>query len=370
VKFDHQFLVGNQDHETQVHFVEKKLPDWSRVQQLMDLSARAGRWANFGPVQRYFAESVAKVLDLGPSRAVVSASSATSALFAIVGAHAAAAGSPLVWAISAYGFYSTAIGPLAAHVRVVDCDDKGMIDVSALSALPADSWDGLIATDLFGAQFDFSEASAICAAAGKPMIIDSAVSFPTRRSPAVCASEIVSFHHTKPWGFGEGGCAIVDAALAEQLRSFENFGVGAPPSFGGFAGNGKMSDIAAALIVQRLESMPRWADGYRRQRRRLTDLALSEGLGVLTRPPPEVVAPHVPVLAPRALDLTDIPPAPFAVAKYYRPLSKGCPVAAGLYSRMVNVPCHPGMAAIDDAVVRRFFRALMGKDAQQVQGAS
>jgi dTDP-4-amino-4,6-dideoxygalactose transaminase len=368
VKLDHQVSIRSRDYEAHVQFVEDKLPDWARVQQLMEFSARAGRWANFGPVQRYFTELVAKTLDLGSSRTVVSASSATSALFAIVGAHAADAGRPLVWAISAYGFYSTAIGPLAAHVRVVDCDHKGMIDVSALSALPADSWDGLIATDLFGAQFDFSEASAICRAAGKPLIIDSAVSFPTRRSPAVCASEIVSFHHTKPWGFGEGGCAIVDVALAEKIRSFENFGVGAPPSFGGFAANGKMSDIAAALIVERLERMPSWADGYRRQRERLTDLALSEGLDVLTRPPPDVVVPHVPLLAPRAVDMTDIPSASFAVAKYYRPLGKNCPVATDLHARMVNVPCHPGMASIDDAVMRQFFRALAEYDVRQIEG--
>jgi dTDP-4-amino-4,6-dideoxygalactose transaminase len=216
----------------------------------------------------------------------------------------------------------------------------------------------LIVTDLFAAQPDFSELSAICAAAGKPMIIDSAASFPARRSPAVRASEIVSFHHTKPWGFGEGGCAIVDAARAEKVHSFENFGVGASASFASFAGNGKMSDVAAAFVVQRLEAMPQWAQGYRHQRQRITDLAVAEGLSILVRPAAEVVAPHVPVLAHTAVALAEVPPTPFAVAKYYRPLSKDCPVAADLYSRIVNVPCHPGMASIDDATLRRFFATL------------
>ncbi len=368
MKLDHQPSSSLAQHGTQVRFVEDKVPDWSRVRELLELSSQAGRWANFGPVQHHFTQAVARMLDLGADRAVVSASSATSALFALVGAHAMDAGRHLTWAVSAYGFFSTAIGPLADHVCVVDCDDTGMIDIKALAALPADSWDGLIVTDLFGAQPDFSALSAMCAAAGKPVIIDSAVSFPARRSQAVRASEIVSFHHTKPWGFGEGGCAIVDAALAEKLRSFENFGVGAPSSFAGFAGNGKMSDVAAALIVQRLEDMPRWADGYRRQRARITDLALSEDLSVLVRPAAEVVTPHVPVLARRAVALADVSHAPVAVAKYYRPLSQGCPVAADLYARIVNVPCHPGMARIDDAVLRRFFGALADNGVRQAQG--
>jgi dTDP-4-amino-4,6-dideoxygalactose transaminase len=346
--------------EVQVRFVEDKPPDWMRVQELLRLSSRAGRWANFGPLQQRFAEVVARMLDLDTGRAVVSASSATAALFALAGAHAEEAGRPHVWAVSAFGFISTVIGPLAGRVRAVDCDENGIIDISALAALPTESWDGLLVTDLFGGQPDFSELSNLCAAAGKPMIIDAAVSFPARRSPPLRASEIVSFHHTKPWGFGEGGCAVVDAAQAEKVRAFLNFGIGTHSSLAAFACNGKMSDIAAALILQRLECMTRWADGYRRQRQRITDLALSEGLTILVRPAADVVVPHIPVLARGAVSLSDLPPARFAVVKYYRPLSGACPVAAQLYSRIVNVPCHPGMEVVDDASICRFFRALPG----------
>jgi len=352
-----------------IRFIEDKPPDWAYVTDVLRLSAGAGRWANFGPVQSRFAETVAELLKLDAGRAVVTASSATSALHALVGVHARQAGRPLVWAVSAFGFFSTVIGPLANRVRVIDCDRTGLLDLAALSALPADSWDGVLATDIFGAQADFSALAQLCAMAGKPMIIDSAVSFPARRPPSWRASEIVSFHHTKPWGFGEGGCAIVDAALADQVRSFLNFGVGSDPSLACFAGNGKMSDVAAALILQRLEAMPRWADGYRQQRRRIAALALAEGLQVLVNPPAEAVIPHVPVLGRRAVALSELSHLPFAVAKYYQPLSTDRPVAADLYSRIVSVPCHAGMAAIDDAVFRKFFRDLGGARGDASSGA-
>jgi dTDP-4-amino-4,6-dideoxygalactose transaminase len=343
-----------------IRFVEDKPPDWAYVAQVLRLSADAGRWANFGPVQSRLAETVAGLLQLDAGRAVVTASSATSALHALAGVHARQAGRPLVWAVSAFGFFSTVVGPLAGRVRVVDCDRSGLLDLAALAALPADSWDGALATDIFGAQADFSALARLCASAGKPMIIDSAVSFPARRPASWRASAIVSFHHTKPWGFGEGGCAIVDAALADQVRSFLNFGVGSDRSLAPFAGNGKMSDVAAALILQRMETMPRWADGYRQQRRRIADLAAAEGLQVLVDPPADVVIPHVPVLARRAVTLSELSHLPFVVAKYYQPLSADCPVAADLYSRMVNVPCHAGMAAIGDAALRKIFRDLAG----------
>jgi dTDP-4-amino-4,6-dideoxygalactose transaminase len=290
---------------TQVRFVEDKRPDWARVEEIASLSAIAGRWTNFGPVQKQLAEVVARILALNADRAVVPASSATSALYALAGTYAEEAGRPLIWAVSAFGFISTIVGPMASRVRVVDCDKTGLIDISMLSDLPADSWEGLIITDLFGAQPDLSEYFEFCAAAGKPVIIDAAVSFPARRVPHVQASEIVSFHHTKPWGFGEGGCAIADAVRADKIRAYLNYGVDADPVFADFACNGKMSDSAAALILHRIETMPHWSEGYRRQRQRITILALAEGLEVLVRPAPDVVVPHVPVLACRPVHLSD-----------------------------------------------------------------
>jgi dTDP-4-amino-4,6-dideoxygalactose transaminase len=355
-------MTGSGDKPSaQVRFIEDKPADWRLVENTMRLSASAGRWANFGPVQYQLADVVSKMLGLGADRVVVPASSATSALHALAGSYAQAAGRPLVWAISAFGFFSTAIGPLAGRVRVIDCDRTGLINASALAALPADSWDGLLVTDIFGAQPNFSSLAQHCEAAGKPMIIDAAVSFPARRSSSLRTSEIVSFHHTKPWGFGEGGCAVVDARQAQRVRSFLNFGVGAHSSFASFAGNGKMSDVAAALILQRLETMPRWADGYRQQRQRIASLARAEELDLLVDPVADVVVPHVPILARRSVALSELSHLPFAVAKYYRPLGDGFPVAAHLYACMVNVPCHPGMAAIDDVTLRQLFRNLAGR---------
>ncbi|RTL54739.1 MAG: DegT/DnrJ/EryC1/StrS aminotransferase family protein [Bradyrhizobiaceae bacterium] len=324
----------------------------------MTKSAEAGRWTNFGPVESELAQLVYDRIGRPAGKAVVMASSATSALHALAGSHAERAGRPLVWAVSAFGFFSTRIGPLANHIRILDCDRSGLMDLAALKALPPDQWEGLIVTDIFGMQPDFTPFSALCQAAGKPMIIDSAVSFPAQRPASFNAGEIISFHHTKPWGFGEGGCMLIDRTQEETARALLNFGVHLDRSLAPYAANGKMSDVAAALIHQRVETMPRWAEGYRKQRRRMTELARAEKLSILVTPPDDSVTPHVQVLSPRPLALADLPKLPFSVAKYYPPLGGPCPVAADLYARIVAVPCHPGMADIEDDVLRGFFRQL------------
>ena len=38
-------------------------------------------------------------------------------------------------------------------------------------------------------------------------------------------SEILSFHHTKPWGFGEGGAVICETFDEKIVRQLINFGV-------------------------------------------------------------------------------------------------------------------------------------------------
>jgi hypothetical protein len=48
-----------------------------------------------------------------------------------------------------------------------------------------------------------------------------------------------------------------------------------------------------------------------------------------------------------------------AVAKYYPPI-RGLPVASDLYARIVNVPCHAGVAALSDGQISLLFRQWAG----------
>lgn len=341
-----------------VPFVEPKIPDWSRIAQICTLSERDHRWANFGPVNAALGSVLGSLMELPEDRSVIPSSSATSALQAIAGMHAVRAGRPLVWAVSAFGFFSGAIGAFAGRNCIVDCDKSGLLDLEPLARLDPGSWDGLIVTNVFGMTADFSRYGAFCQERGKRLIIDSALGFPRPRHHGAGADEVISFHHTKPWGFGEGGCAIVARESASLVRSFLNFGAGTDAAFAPYASNGKMSDVAAAAILERLERLPSWSFFYEQQRRRIVNLVAAAGLKMLGRCLNEAISPHLPVLAPGPIALEAMPAARFAVRKYYRPLAPGFPTAQVLFSRIVNVPCHPAMAATPTHELERFFASL------------
>ena len=348
-----------------MRFVESKVIDWARVQAALLASERQNQWTNFGPVSRELERSIAQILDVPPDRAVVAASSATSALFALVGVSAARAGRPLRWLASAFGFASTRIGPLAS-VRLVDCDNDGLLDLDSAAHVPLDDWDGLLVTNVFGRCADFATFVEFCRERAKVLVIDNAQGLlGSDRSLPDAPEEFISFHHTKPWGFGEGGCAIVRREDEALLRRLLNFGYGAPQSLSAFAANGKMSDIAAATILARLESWPALAPEYFRQGQRVTAIATDVGFRVFAQPTSDAVIGFVPLLAPRPTGIAPIQASALPLAKYYPPLAD-LPCARRLFEHIVCVVSHPGIGTIDEFLIRDELRKLIPQDSPKL----
>ena len=143
--------------------------------------------------------------------------------------------------------FSTNIGPLA-DVRLLDTDPHGRINVSDLRSLPPNSWDGLIHVNLFGQQSDWDALRDYCKSQGKHFIVDNAVGLLDRAAGGQDNGdiEVISCHHTKPWGVGEGGLMIVNRDDESDIRNLMDFGARLPSSANPQSTNAKISDFAAA----------------------------------------------------------------------------------------------------------------------------
>jgi dTDP-4-amino-4,6-dideoxygalactose transaminase len=341
-----------------VRYVEDKRVDWQRVHEILELSRRANHWTNFGPVSRALERALEHILKLPPERAAVACASASVGLSALAGLHAAKRGRPLRWLVSAYTFAVQRTGCFS-DTLVVDCDEHGLLDLDAAARLPQGCWDGMILTNLFGALPDSGRFAAFCAERGKALILDSAQALlGPDRSARDLPAEAISFHHTKPWGVGEGGCVIVDRADVPLVHAALNFGIGGPDQLKPFAGNGKISEIACALILDRLERLPSWSHFYHGQRRRIDKLRRHAGLSVLCSGPDNAIAAGLPILAARPIAPAWFKGQPFGMGKYYPPLENGHPRAERLFSRIVNVPAHAGMAGVPTETIERVLDDL------------
>lgn len=343
---------------TRVRYVENKRIDWERVRQITALSERTGHWANFGPVSLALERCLEFVLRLPSDRAIVMCASATAGLQMLAGIESARLGRALRWVVSAYTFFSQRIGPFADAI-VVDCDDRGLIDLDAVTALADDAWDGLVVTNLFAGLASVQPFADLCRARGKTIIVDSAAAMfgPDRGWPEH-PNEAISFHQTKPWGAGEGGCIVVNRADAALARSLINLGVGAPPLAKAFAANAKISDIACAVILERLERLPSWAPAYGAQRARIEALCGEVGVPLLLQAPHNAILSSVPALSAQPIG-RDLPGIEFDLGKYYPPLDDRCQTAREIYARIVNIPSHCGMATVRALALSRVLEQLL-----------
>ena len=344
-----------------IAFVEAKRPDYEHVRDLLARSEASGVWSNFGPLSLQLEETVAELLALPRDRRVVACASGTAALHGLVQLYEHLAGRPLRWVVSAFTFYAQRQGPLAA-ARVLDCDAQGFLDLDALAALSTDSYDGIVVTNLFGTAAHVERYEDLAARAGKVLLFDSATCFgsrhPGRPFGTLGAGELFSFHHTKPCGFGEGGCAVVPAELEDTFRSLINFGLYRGIDTGARSSNGKMSDVAAAFILDRLSRRDAIRTAHLQQFRRLAGIARALGLELLVDGGNEGSFPSlVAVLFPRPVGLERLSGGPLVVHKYYRPVASR-PRADALYAHVVCFPCHGGVAQVPDDELLTALSAL------------
>ena len=126
-------------------YIERKRPDYGRVEALLQASEDRSHWTNFGPVAAALEAELHQMLDLSPSHSVVACSSGSMSLFGIVNLLRYRAGRPLRWVVPSFTFRCHDQGPLE-HSMVLDCDFTGQLSVGALQSLDPDEFDGVIVT--------------------------------------------------------------------------------------------------------------------------------------------------------------------------------------------------------------------------------
>src|SRR5207248_6172619 len=125
-------------------------------------------------------------------------------------------------------FPSSRQGPLKNSL-IVDIDARtGAPDLTAIAAL-TQPYDGIIVTNVLGNLVPIDDYQDFCQQHKKILIFDNAATpftfYQGRNSCHAGLAAIVSFHHTKPLGFAEGGCIIVDRQYENVIRHTLNFGI-------------------------------------------------------------------------------------------------------------------------------------------------
>lgn len=337
-----------------VAFVANEPPSLSRIGSLLTTSERYNQWANGGPLVRALERAYEQYLRPPSGTTVVAVANGGMALEALARVHDARAPDVHTWAVSAFTFKNQARGYFS-NAEVLDCDDRGMLDVDALQrALERGSVDAFVVTNIFGLWVGFEQYTEMARRFGAAMLIDNAAGI----GPEIpdWPFQAFSLHHTKPFGFGEGGLAVVPSDWRKEFESLLTYDdLTLDPAH--WLNNGKLSDGAAAYHLDRLERSPEWVPLYEMQGKRIKHLAVRSGLSPLFDWGKHRVATSMPYLSPAPTTPERLSNPFLVLGKYYKPLADRSRAEA-IYRHIVNIPTHPDVAQVDTDDLLNVFGAL------------
>jgi len=248
---------------TPVAVFRPQLPKAERLLPYLRRIDSARIYTNWGPLSAELEERLAARFQI-PRHAIVSASSGTAALTgAILAAAGRAVPSRPLAMVPGFTFVATAIAAEQCGYEpyVIDVDPQTWAaDPSRLVSHVLCERIGLvIAAAPFGRPVPHDGWRTFRARTGIPVIIDGGASFEgLSQAPGAYLSEIptaLSFHATKSFSTGEGGCVLTtDGDLAQRIVRCLNFGFHTSRDSASASTNGKMSEYHAAIGLAELDA--------------------------------------------------------------------------------------------------------------------
>jgi dTDP-4-amino-4,6-dideoxygalactose transaminase len=221
------------------------LPPMARLAPRLKMIEESGTFSNSGPQLVELERRFAQRLEVGPERVVV----LSNATLALSGLCQVLDGKN--WRVPSWTFTATVLAILAARKipSFIDVD----LETHRAENEPGNSYNSIL-TLPFGVGLP-----KIWTSPGKyPSIIDGAASLgsiETLKNLPETSNLVFSLHATKYLGSGEGGLVVTGTKeIADELRSWSNFGFQGSRQSMTQGTNAKMSEIQAAVVHCALDS--------------------------------------------------------------------------------------------------------------------
>lgn len=337
-----------------INWVPEKNINNIKVNELFQASINSKQFTNNGPNVQLLEKFTKEKFKVDDSRAVIIVANASLGIQILTQGINFYENKNLQWSTQSFTFPPSNQGTLKNSI-ILDIDYEGGLNLDEVD----ENIDGLIVTNIFGNIVDIDKYINYCNSNNKFLIFDNAATHYTFYKGKNCLNYghgcIISFHHTKPFGFGEGGAIIVDKKYENVIRKLINFGIGYNENtyYLPEANNCKMSDIQAVYILQYLMDN---FDVILKTHQKLYDYLLNkiENLNVKLYPSFHDKDKNIISCFSFLFDLEQTSKnAEKALLennifcrKYYHPL-KNTKITDEIYSKILCIPCHKDMTFQD-----------------------
>lgn len=165
----------------------------------------------------------------------------------------------LKWIVQSFTFPCSNQGNISDSI-IIDIDENMGPDIIQLNE-KIDEYDGIIVTNCFGTSSNIELYENFCKKNNKLLLFDNAASsftkYKNKNHLNFGSGSMVSLHHTKPIGFGEGGFIVFNKNLLESMEKIICFGFTQTDkyTYNIHANNYKMSEISCIYIDDYLSNL-------------------------------------------------------------------------------------------------------------------
>jgi dTDP-4-amino-4,6-dideoxygalactose transaminase len=236
-----------------INWVPEKSINNKIIDELLNLSIGSKQFTNYGPNVQLLEKYIKEKFEIDDEKSVIIVTNASLGIQILTQGINIYENINLQWCTQSFTFPPSNQGTLK-NSKILDIDYEGGLNLDEVD----DNINGLIVTNIFGNIVNINKYVDYCNKNNKFLIFDNAATHYTFYKGKNCLNYghgcIISFHHTKPFGFGEGGAIIVDKKYDNIIRKLINFGIGYDENlyYLSEANNCKMSDIQAVYITQYL----------------------------------------------------------------------------------------------------------------------
>lgn len=332
-------------------WMNKKTIDYDYVQERLGKCLENGVFSNFGSNVSQLEQELHSLLKLDANKKVIVVCNGALALNALVACYNYYSDRRLVFATQSFTFPCS--GQLfLENSLILDIDQNMGCNIEHLES-KKDLFDGIVITNSFGRCTNIQSYIDFCTTNNKILLFDNASTSYTfykgKNSLNYGNGSIISLHHTKPIGFGEGGAIIVDDKYYETCRRMISFGYHGNDRthYSPFASNCKMSEISAIYISQWLKNFDMIKSNLTFLRKYFEDKLTLETVKDFADVDQECIVSTIPVIFPSKIDTQFFNENGVEAKKYYVPLSDDTPVSQSLYERLICFPLHCDMTYQD-----------------------
>lgn len=331
-----------------ISWVNKKEIDLNIINEKIKGCIETKHFTNNGINVIELQKKIKDIFKIDDSKEVLLTCNGAMGLNALVGGLNIYFNKKLKFAVQAFTFPCSKQGLLMDSI-VIDFDDNMNMDINELEK-KKNEYDGIVITNCFGCSSNIILYEQFCKDNNKILLFDNAPSSYTiyngKNHLNYGNGCMVSLHHTKPIGFGEGGFIVFDKEYLQSMEKTICFGFTSTDrkTYDCNASNYKMSELNAIYIDNYLNNLNKIYEHHTKLIKYFISKCNVKLFNNYSKYDESLMS-CIPILG--NYDINEFIKNNIEAKQYYYPLDLNCKNSLNIYNEIICLPLHLDMTEND-----------------------